>query len=275
MPARPIKIGGNTQYVDEVASGYPELPAKELDDDFNVVYASASTLEDAIREMAAGQVVDGSITTAKLADSSVTSAKIVDGSIATADLANGSVTDAKIVGVSWSKVTGAPVTPPPPTGLTPTRGSQIWQDPVAQAPANVTSAYILDARNLVLADGHTYRVTLVGDISRIANGSASLVITTGGVNSLSYTVGGPAASAMTEVFTIDLAITMQGTAMRIACTVRVAAPGTLGQISTVTSTLIVSKTVTSTGPGIAVQASWDTANAGNNAHTTVGLVECI
>lgn len=35
---RPIKIGGNQNYVDEVSVGYPQLPAKELDDDFNVLY---------------------------------------------------------------------------------------------------------------------------------------------------------------------------------------------------------------------------------------------
>lgn len=247
MPGRPIKIGGNTQYVDEVASGYPELPAKELDDDLNVLY-------NAVNSIINNSIPVSSITTAMLAD--------------------GSVTDPKIASVSWSKVTGAPVSPPP-SGLSPARASQIWQDPVAQAPANTTSAYILDARNLVLADGHTYRMSLAGDISRIANGSASLVVTIGGVNSLSYLVGGPVASPMTEVFTLDLAVTMQGTIMRIEGTFRVAAPGTLGQINTVTSTSIVSKTVTATGPGLAVQASWDSANAGNNAHTTVGLVECI
>lgn len=248
MATRPIKIGGNQQYVDEVASGYPELPAKELDDDLNVLY-------NAVNSIINNSIPVGSITTGMLAD--------------------GSVTDPKIISVSWSKVTGAPAVAAPPSGLSPTKSSQIWQDPVAQAPANVVSAYILDARNLVLADGRTYRVSLAGDITRIANGSASLVVTLGGVNTLSYQVGGPIGSAMTEVFTMDLAVTMQGTSMRISGTVRVAAPGTVGQISVVTSTSIVSKTVTSTGPGIAVQASWDSANSGNNAHTTVGLIECI
>jgi len=41
---RPIKAGGNRNYVDEVATGYPELPAKELDDDLNVVYNAVNNL---------------------------------------------------------------------------------------------------------------------------------------------------------------------------------------------------------------------------------------
>lgn len=36
--SRPLKDGGNRQYVDEVASGFTKLPARELDDDLNVLY---------------------------------------------------------------------------------------------------------------------------------------------------------------------------------------------------------------------------------------------
>jgi hypothetical protein len=46
--------------------------------------------------MQANTVLDGSITTSKLADGAVTSGKIGDGNVATVDLANGAVTGAKI-----------------------------------------------------------------------------------------------------------------------------------------------------------------------------------
>lgn len=58
------------------------------------------------------EIVDGSITTAKLADSSVTSAKIVDGTIASGDLADSAVTTAKIndAAVTSIKIVDAGVT---------------------------------------------------------------------------------------------------------------------------------------------------------------------
>ena len=43
--ARPIKQGGFQQYVDEVSAGFPELPAKELDDDLNVAFSAISSIQ--------------------------------------------------------------------------------------------------------------------------------------------------------------------------------------------------------------------------------------
>lgn len=114
MPARPIKVGGNRQYVDEVASGYPELPAKELDDDLNM-------LSNAVDSIIRNSVPIGGITTTMLAD--------------------GSVTDPKILSVSWAKITGAPGSTPPSlvtsgvqsSGLTGTGTIILEQSPVLVA----------------------------------------------------------------------------------------------------------------------------------------------
>ena len=48
-----------------------------------------------IDDVQAGVVVDGSVTTVKLADDAVTTAKIADGAVATAKIADGAVTGAK------------------------------------------------------------------------------------------------------------------------------------------------------------------------------------
>ena len=65
-----------------------------LGDASNVQDAFAAVL-NAISQIQAGVVVDGSITTAKLADLAVTSAKIANGAVGTAQIANSSITGAK------------------------------------------------------------------------------------------------------------------------------------------------------------------------------------
>ncbi len=46
--SRPLKDGGNRQYVDEVSSGFTKLPARELDDDLNVLYDAVNRPADTL-----------------------------------------------------------------------------------------------------------------------------------------------------------------------------------------------------------------------------------
>lgn len=133
--ARPTKIGGNQQYVDEVTDGYPELPAKELDDDLNVLYdavnrpavpGSIGATEVANRSLPGLKLLLKAVTNLELADATITAAQIAngtitvgkldpnivvpiaDGAVTNPKLATGAVTDAKVSDVSWGKVTGKP-----------------------------------------------------------------------------------------------------------------------------------------------------------------------
>lgn len=132
---RPIKIGGNQNYVDEVSDGHPELPAKELDDDLNVLYDAvnrpappgsigAAELTDrsitgiklVLKTVTNLEIADKTVTAAQLADGTITIGKldpnivvpIADGSVTNPKLADGAVTDIKVTSVGWAKITSKP-----------------------------------------------------------------------------------------------------------------------------------------------------------------------
>lgn len=137
---RPTKIGGNQQYVDEVSSGYSELPASELDDDLNVLYdavnrpldngsvgppqvqdRSLTNVKIVLKTLTSAEIADKTITAAQIANGTITAGlldpaiviPIADGSVTNPKLANGAVTDAKVTSVGWAKITGAPTSLPP------------------------------------------------------------------------------------------------------------------------------------------------------------------
>ncbi len=85
--------------------------------------SAVTTAKLAAAAVTTAKITDASVTTAKLADLSVSTAKLVDSSVTTAKLfnksvttakyADSSITDVKIVGMSYSKLIGAPSSLPP------------------------------------------------------------------------------------------------------------------------------------------------------------------
>ena len=110
---RPFKVGGTTNYVDEVALGNTTILAAEVDDDLNTLYdefngnidnanikvgANIATSKLALDGgLQTGHYADGSVTLAKLAANSVDSSKIVDGSITGTDIDSETVTSDNLV----------------------------------------------------------------------------------------------------------------------------------------------------------------------------------
>lgn len=72
------------------------IRAQDLNDNFTQALYIAQETENAAANIGAGQIVDGSVQTAKLADSAVTSIKLANNSVITAKINNGAVTTAKL-----------------------------------------------------------------------------------------------------------------------------------------------------------------------------------
>lgn len=114
---RPPKQGNVTTYVQKVAAGFPRILAGEMDADLDTIYGAWNAGADT------ANIADGAITSAKLAADSVGPRELQDAAVQTAQLAAAAVTtpklgdlqvtDAKIAGLSWAKLTGAPVSLPP------------------------------------------------------------------------------------------------------------------------------------------------------------------
>lgn len=186
---------------------------------------------------------------------------------------------------NWSKIDdtigraftpGSPLQLPggvPPVGLpASTVIPQVWCDQTTHALANVSNGPLLDALGLVLADGHIYRVTLAGDIAKVA-GAASIIALIGGVLFPGYTVGG-GTGAQQETFLIEFTVRIEGTLMKMAGVMR-SAVGTNAMLPATTQIVSESLAKAGSGNGIYIQATWDNVAAGNTAHTTIGMIECI
>jgi len=87
---RPAKEGNATTYQDKVAQGFTEILAAEVDADFDAIYAAWNGGTDTVN------IIDGSITGAKLAPGAVGSRELLDGGIQTIDLGNLQVTTGKL-----------------------------------------------------------------------------------------------------------------------------------------------------------------------------------
>jgi len=87
---RPAKQGNATTYQDKVAQGFDDILASELDADFDAIYAAWNGGTDTVN------IVDGSITGAKLAPGAVGSRELLDGGIQTVDLGDLQVTTGKL-----------------------------------------------------------------------------------------------------------------------------------------------------------------------------------
>jgi hypothetical protein len=87
---RPAKQGNATTYQGKVAQGFLDILASEVDADFDAIYAAWNGGTDTVN------IVDGSITGAKLAAGAVGSRELLDGGIQTVDLGNLQVTTAKL-----------------------------------------------------------------------------------------------------------------------------------------------------------------------------------
>jgi hypothetical protein len=87
---RPAKQGNATSYQGKVAQGFLDILASEVDADFDAIYAAWNGGTDTVN------IVDGSITGAKLAAGAVGTRELLDGGIQTVDLGNLQVTSAKL-----------------------------------------------------------------------------------------------------------------------------------------------------------------------------------
>jgi hypothetical protein len=87
---RPTKQGNATTYQGKVAAGYTKILASEVDADLDLIYSAWNQGVDTVN------IVDGSITGAKLAPNAVGTRELQDGGIQTVDIGAQQVTLAKL-----------------------------------------------------------------------------------------------------------------------------------------------------------------------------------
>jgi hypothetical protein len=92
---RPLKEGNVRTYQAKVGLGFPDILAGEVDADLDTIYAAwnGGLLVNSVGEL---QLIDGSVTTPKLAPSAVESAKLAVGAVGPRELIDAGVTLAKL-----------------------------------------------------------------------------------------------------------------------------------------------------------------------------------
>jgi hypothetical protein len=93
-----ILLDRNTNDSDASATFFPgsSIKAADLNDNFKQVLFLAQETNNNVANAVAGQIPDGTITSAKIADGTITSAKIADDTITSAKIADDTITSAKI-----------------------------------------------------------------------------------------------------------------------------------------------------------------------------------
>jgi hypothetical protein len=105
---RPLKEGSVRTYQEKVVLGFPDILASEADADADTIYAAWNG------GVNTANLVDGAVTTAKLADApnGVTTGKLNDGAVTTPKVGNGQITVAKLASgaavASYVNVTPGP-----------------------------------------------------------------------------------------------------------------------------------------------------------------------
>lgn len=204
-----IRIYRNTDSANPTATFFPgsAIRASDLNDNFlQAVYINQET-RDITVNASAGNIADGSINTAKLADTAVSTAKLGDGSVTEPKLATGAVTEAKIgsAAVTSAKIgTGA-------VGTTQIADDAVTSAKIAVGAVNTTEIASSAVTTDKVADNAITAAKLGGPYSQPAQAVSALDIDCSQGNYFTKTINGASTFTVSNVpasraysFTLEL-----------------------------------------------------------------------